>query len=309
MALSMHALTRKMDFFTLRLFLSVVEERQIRRAAMRENIASSAATKRIHDLEDLAGVELFDRQPGGMVPNAAGEVLARHLRVLFENLEDMRRELGDFSEGVRGHISVAVPGSLVIQYVANEIGEFSHNFPLVQVELKQDVNSAVVAAVASGEADMAVYLASDDLPVDALDSIPYRKDRLVALVPCGHPLGEQSSLCLADLLREPFIGTGASTLMMTSIHKAARALGFVLQPKFTVGTVEVARSLVEAGLGVTILPECMHSLYASPRVSAVRLDEPWATRDVCVGTRRGKTITMATRALIQQLTEQPVSVS
>jgi DNA-binding transcriptional LysR family regulator len=303
----MHALTRKMDFFTLRLFLAVVEERQIRRAAMRENIASSAATKRIHDLEEIAGIELFDRQPGGMVPNAAGEVLARHLRLLFDNLEDLRRELGDFTEGVRGHISVAAPGSLVIQYVANEIGEFSHNFPLVELELRQDVNSAVVAAVANGEVDMAVYLASDDLPVDALDSIPYRTDRLVALVPCGHPLSEQSSVVLADLLREPFIGTGASTLMMTSIHRAARTLGFVLEPKFTVGTVEVARSLVEAGLGVTILPECMHSLYASSRVSAVQLDEPWALRKVCIGTRRRKSITMATRALIQQLTDPPAS--
>jgi DNA-binding transcriptional LysR family regulator len=305
MTLNVHALTRKMDLFTLRLFLTVVEERQIRRAAMRENIAPSAATKRIRDLEEVAGLELFDRQPGGVVPSAAGEVLARHLRLLFENLDELRQELGEYSQGVRGHITVAAPGSIILQYLAHEIGEFSRNFPRVELAIRQDVNSAVVQAVACGEADVAVYLASDDLVVEALDSIPYRTDRLVALVPRGHLLSEQASVTLSDLLNEPFIGSGANTLLMTSIYAAARALGHPLEPKFTVATVEVARSLVEAGLGVTILPECMHSLEASQRVATLELDEPWALRRVRIGTRRGKTITMATRALIQQLKEPP----
>lgn len=303
MTLNVHALTRKVDLFTLRLFLTVVEERQIRRAAMRENIAPSAATKRIRDLEEVAGLDLFDRQPGGVAPSAAGDVLARHLRLLFDNLEDLREELSGYSQGVRGHITVAAPGTIILQYLAHEIGQFSRNFPQVDLAIRQDANSAVVQAVACGEADVAVYLASDDLAVEALDSIPYRTDRLVALVPRGHLLSEQASVSLSDLLNEPFIAIDANTLLMTSVNAAARALGHNLEPKFTVQTVEVARSLVEAGLGVTILPECMHPFEASQRVATLELAEPWALRSVRIGTRRGKTTTMATRALIQQLTD------
>lgn len=97
--LSIHTLTRRVDLFTLRLFLTVVEEGQIRKAAVRENIAPSAATKRIQDLEEIAGLPLFERQPAGVVPNAAGVVLARYIRELFGNLEEMRRELGNTRTG------------------------------------------------------------------------------------------------------------------------------------------------------------------------------------------------------------------
>jgi DNA-binding transcriptional LysR family regulator len=70
--LSVHALVRRIDLFTLKLFLSTVEEGQIGRAAVREHIVASAATKRIQDLEELAGLRLLDRNPKGVVPSAAG---------------------------------------------------------------------------------------------------------------------------------------------------------------------------------------------------------------------------------------------
>jgi DNA-binding transcriptional LysR family regulator len=100
--LNIHSLTRRIDLFTLRLFLTVVEEQQIRRAALRENVTPSAATRRIQDLEDVTGIALFDNLPGGMVPSAAGEVLARHVRLLFANLDVMHRELSEFTEAELG---------------------------------------------------------------------------------------------------------------------------------------------------------------------------------------------------------------
>ncbi|MEX3786467.1 LysR family transcriptional regulator [Paraburkholderia sp. BR14374] len=105
--LNIHSLTRRIDLFTLRLFLTVVEEQQIRRAALTENVTPSATTRRIQDLVDMTGIGLLDRLPGGMVTSAAGEVLARHLRLLFANLDVMRREVSEFTKGVRGHISVS----------------------------------------------------------------------------------------------------------------------------------------------------------------------------------------------------------
>ncbi|MNM62143.1 LysR substrate binding domain protein [compost metagenome] len=96
-----------------------------------------------------------------------------------------------------------------------------------------------------------------------------------------------------------------NTTLMSDVNRAAREIGRVVHPKFTINGPEAARSLVEAGLGVTILPECMVSLEASTRSTVLRIPEPWTTRSVRIGTRRGKAVTAATRALIRQLTEQP----
>ena len=91
-------LIRQVDLFTLKLFLSVVEEGQVGRAAARENIAASAATKRVQDLEEIVGVPLFDRNPRGVIPTAAGLVLARHLTQVFGTFEDIRRDISEFTE-------------------------------------------------------------------------------------------------------------------------------------------------------------------------------------------------------------------
>jgi DNA-binding transcriptional LysR family regulator len=297
------------DLFTLRLFLTVVEERQIRRAANRENIAASAATKRVQDLEEIVGVQLFERVPNGVVPSAAGDVLARYLRQLFESFEDMRRELGEFSEGIRGNVTVATSGITIIQYLAREFGEFSRNFPLVELQIKQDANTNLVRAVMSGEADVCVYIVSPDIDDASLDTHPYRTDRLVAVVPLGHSLEERSVVGVADLVREPFIAMPSYTTLMSDVTRAARAIGETMNIKFTVGGAEVARSLVEVGLGVTVLPECMVPIESAARSVVLQIDESWAMRTMRIGTRRAKPITAGTKALIHQLTERPKSVT
>ncbi|ABB06206.1 LysR family transcriptional regulator [Burkholderia lata] len=304
-ALSVHGLTRRVDLFTLRLFLTVVEERQIRRAATRENIAPSAATKRVQDLEDIAGVQLLERIPNGVVPNAAGEVLARYLRQMFENFEDMRRELCEFSAGVRGHVSVASTGASVVQYLGREFGEFARNFPQVELELKQEPNTNLVRAVMTGDVDLCVYVVSADVDDSQLDTLPYRTDSFVAVVPRNHPLAEQRTVKTLDLVREPFIAQPVNTTLMFKVNEAAHALGETIRARFTVSGADVALSLVQAGLGVTVLPECMVSMDSHERCAVLHIQEPWAERVLRVGTRKGKATTSATRALIDQLTGRP----
>ena len=78
-----------------------------------------------------------------------------------------------------------------------------------------------------------------------------------------------------------------------------------LIPYFEIDGAEVARSLVEAGIGVTVLPECMVPIETTARSAILHINEPWAVRTMRIGKRRGKPITAGTKALIHQLTEQP----
>lgn len=301
--LSAHALTRRIDLFTLRLFLTVVEEQQIRRAAMRENIAPSAATRRIQELEEVAGIALFERHPSGMLPSPAGEVLARHVRLMFANLDVMGREVAQFAEGVRGHISISSTSAIIVQLLAPRIAEFTRQFPLIDIELQEDANVNVVNAVIAGHADLAMFYATDDIDCAALDVVECRTDRLTAIVPRGHPLGERTSVTVRDLLEEVLIGISPTTSMMVQLRKAAEALERQLQEKYRVNTVEAARSLVKAGLGVMIHPECMLPTADLSQLVLVKLDEPWAVRRLCAGTKRGEPMTAATKTFIAHLVD------
>ncbi len=80
-------IARRIDLTTLRLFIAICEEGNLTRASQREAIAQSAVSKRMHDLEEVLEVALFERHPNGMALTPAGESLLHHARVTLLNVE------------------------------------------------------------------------------------------------------------------------------------------------------------------------------------------------------------------------------
>ncbi len=96
-------LIRRLDLITLQLFIAVPEEGTLTRAAAREAIAVSAASKRLIELEEALGIGLFVRQAKGMALTPAGETLLHHARQMLFNVEKMGLELGEHTQGVRDY--------------------------------------------------------------------------------------------------------------------------------------------------------------------------------------------------------------
>ena len=295
-------LIRQVDLFTLKLFLSAVEEQQIGLAAIRENIAASTATKRIQDLEDIAGVKLLERSPKGVVASPAGNVLARYIRTIFGSLEDMRAEIAAFTEGMQGELTVASARSVYVPFLSRELGEFSREYPLVHLVLRELENAEIIHAVSRGEADIGLFAAAHELDLGGVDVTPYRHDRMVVVVPQWHPLSAHSSVTFKELLPEQLITVDA---MLGAFRAAARRLGTEFEPRHCVRSAGVAISLVQAGLGVTVQPERFLGHELLNRVSVIELAEPWAVRRIHIATPRGRSPSPTTRALMQQLLDQP----
>jgi DNA-binding transcriptional LysR family regulator len=295
-------LIRQVDLFTLRLFLSAVEEQQIGRAAIRENIAASTATKRIQDLEEIAGVELLARTPKGVVPTPAGAVVERYLRAMFASLDDMRSEIASFTEGVRGQLTVASARSIFAPFLSRELGDFSRDYPQVDLVVRELENADIVHAVSLGEADIGVFAMARGLDLGGVDTVAYRTDRLVAVVPRGHPLEGRGSVTFDDLLADNLISLEA---LDTAFSNAAKKLGRDYKPKYSVRSAGVAISLVQAGLGVTVQPECLLGIDLFDSVAAIELRERWANRVLHVATPKGRVPAPPAKLLVKQLLERP----
>lgn len=295
-------LIRQTDLFSLKLFISAVEERQIGRAAMRENISASTATKRIQDLEEIAGIKLLERTPAGVTPTPAGQVLERYLRNIFGQLDDMRAEIAGFSEGVRGEITVASARSIIAPFLAKELGEFRQEYPMVDLIVHEVENPRIVQAVANGEAEIGVFAAAPGLDLGGVDVMPYREDRLVAVMPRSHPLAARESVTFQDLLSENLIPVPS---MLLPFEAAAARLRQEFRPRFAVRSAGVAISLAQAGLGVTVQPECLVSRDLFDAVATVRLEENWAKRLIMIATPHGRVPSRAAGALMAQLLDRP----
>jgi DNA-binding transcriptional LysR family regulator len=302
MAFNRLHLIRQVDLFTLRLFLSAVEEQQIGRAAIRENIAASTATKRIQDLEEIAGVQLLERTPKGVSPTPAGCVLERYLRGIFGSLDDMRAEIAAFTEGMRGELTIASARSIIVPFLARELGDFTRDFPLVDVVLQELENAQIVQAVAQGEADIGVFAVAPGLDLAGVEAVAYRNDRLVAAVPRGHALTQRGSISFDDLLSSNLISIAA---MAPAFAAAAKRHGRDFKPSYDVRSAGVALSLVQAGLGVTVLPECLLGPGLFDSVVSIELPEAWTNRVLQIATPRGRPVSPAAKALVNQLLDRP----
>ncbi|MFT3721691.1 LysR family transcriptional regulator [Pseudorhodoferax sp.] len=296
-------LIRRCDLFTLRLFLSAVEEKQISRAAVREHIAISTATKRIQDLEEIAGARLLERTSRGVVPSPAGEVLARYVRQLFSSLNELRDEINAFTDGVRGEVKVAAGRSIIIPFLARELAEYARDYPHVEVIVHELESAQAVQAVVQGEADLGIFERTPELDLSGADVVPYREDRLVVLVHRDHALAERGQVTIEELLsQETLIVSGP---MLEEFRMHVRRVGQEFKPTSQVKSAGVAISLAQAGFGVTIQPEGLLRVAMFDEVAVVQLAEPWAVRSVCVATLRGRPPSAAASALLDVMLATP----
>ena len=162
------------DLTTLKLFLAVVEEHSIAKAAAREHITAPAISKRITELETTLSVQLFDRHPKGIRPTAAGEALAADIRSIFAILDRAENKLSEYAAGNRGRIRIHANPSGLSGALPDALNSYLKAHPLVGIQLEEKHSIDVVRAVTEGEADIGIF--APHVPADGLTITPYRRD-------------------------------------------------------------------------------------------------------------------------------------
>ncbi len=293
----------RIDLLTLKLFVAVFEEQSLAKAAEREHIVPSAISKRIADLEQTLKVELFHRQRTGLQPTPAGHALMHHARVLMRNVSQMESELVEYSQGVRGNIRIYSNISALVQYLPADLSSFLSLHPLVKVDLEEATSPVTIRAVADGIAEIGIYGAN--IPAPGLLNLPYRRDRLIVLVPRGHPLSEQESVKLADVLPYDLVGVQKNSSIDTLVIKAAADLDITVKLRIRVSGFDAVSRMVEAGLGVALIPDIIAQNYMPKMaIASITLDEPWAARQLNICVRDMESLSGAASLLVQHLSKQ-----
>lgn len=290
----------KLDLLSLRLFLTICEEESIGRAAERESIAPSAVTKRIQELEYLFDVKLLYRNAKGTTPTPVGKALAEHAREIFRLVEGIRTDLSEFAEGAKGHVRISAIPSALAGFLAGELKDFHGMYPQIDLDVREQLSAEVVHAVATGTADIGVYATPPEI-VEEVDSHAYRRDELVAVFPADHPFAAKRSIGFSEFLTTDFVGVHESSSVMNQLRRAAADLGRHLSPRYQVQSNEVAREMVAAGFGATVLPKGLARNTRSDRIVAVPLSDSWAKRQMRICVRRGAALPAPTRTMLQFL--------
>ena len=294
----------KLDPITLRLFVAVMEENAIARAAAREHIAPSAASRRLAELEDQLQVELFTRSNRGSQPTAAAYALLNMARGVLNEMDGIASQMKNYAhgsgQGLRGHVRVMANISSITQFLPAQLQGFLSQHPHVDVRLQERVSTDIARAVAENEAD--IGLLNNGSYGSKISLRPYRRDRLAVVLPLGHVLAEYEQLELKQIVEHELIGMHADSALNHLITRSAADQGLQPRLRMKVTGYDALCLMVAAGLGIGILPEGSARIYMGTLpLRCIRLHEPWAERQLMLCVRSQDALSPVAQLLAEHL--------
>ena len=284
----------EMNLFKYMAFVKTVEYGSFTKAAEILNYSQSGISRMIADLEKEWNLTLLERSRAGIRLTSDGTRLLPYARSLCDSYQKLQMQADDLRGVQSGLIRIGTISSVAAHWLPNIIRAFQSDFPGIDYELLLGDYTEIESWIAEGRVDCGFLR----LPANPdFDTVPLCQDRLLAIVPESHPLAELERIPLKRLCTEPFmlLERGARAEVSEVLERNH------LQPRvrFTTWDDYAIMSMVESGLGVSILPELI--LRRVPYRIAVReLDVP-AYRTIAFSMRDRKTASLAVKRFTEYL--------
>jgi len=237
-------------------FLAVAEEQNLHRAAERLNIAQSALSRRISDLErELGDTILFERQARGVAITEAGRVLAEDVRRILLDIEEAGRRVRRVARGDLGTLRLAFSEAMMRRPLLPAVlRRFRTERPDVDLRASPLTSDAQRARLRGGEIDIG-FVIEEAGDTEDFQSMRVGADKFVLVVPADHPLASRDKIGLRDLAEEPLIlpGRQVSPRLFGRMMGLFDARGISPRISVEVSAVDIAFGLVTAGMGLAIV--------------------------------------------------------
>ncbi|MFO1321431.1 MAG: LysR family transcriptional regulator [Burkholderiales bacterium] len=289
-----------LDPLSLKLFAAVIEHGSIAGAAERHHIAAAAVSKRMSELEALLRTALLKRTNKGVEATPAGFALLGHAHRLLRDMDEIFVEMRDWADGVRGQVRVCANISAITQFLPREIAQFLRRYPEAQIRLQERISTAIVKQVLQNEADVGIGVV-DVLPA-GLESYPYRSDQLVVITPSVHPLAGRAQVAFADTLAYDYVGLHTGSAINLQLARASMEAERDLRIRIQVTSYDALSRMVEAGLGIGVMPAQVAAQYsASLGIRAIALEDAWRERELRLVVRSYAALPPTARLLVDSL--------
>jgi len=280
----------------LRYFQAVARELHFGRAAALLGVAQPPLSQQIRRLEELLGATLLHRTSRRVTLTDAGAVLLEACDRVFQALDGALDATRRASEGETGRIAVAFASSVMFQTLPSLLRAFRDRYPEVVLELRELPIGLQLAALQAGELD--VGFVREPLVTPGVELETVMREPLVVAMARTHPLAEALALGegagadpvtgldpgeLGLLADQPFVlfPRELAPGLYAQVMKLCADAGF--EPRVVQESRELYTtvSLVEAGVGVTLVPASIRKMgwtgvrYLPVRGVETRIDMAW----------------------------------
>ncbi|MFP7492879.1 LysR family transcriptional regulator [Terribacillus saccharophilus] len=264
-----------MELLQLHYFRKVAELEHMTHAAEALNIAQPSLSKAISRLEEDLGVKLFERYNRQIKLNDNGRIFLKRVDAVLHELQEARRELGEYNQHTDHTIRLSVT---IPRVLPDLISEFLSNEP--QVHFKQYVQSVPIMTekLRSGELDFCI--SSVPIKGDDIKWQPLMTEEILLIAPPGHWLESKSHVSLYELKDESFVSMNEGYGIRNLTDNYCQLAGFQPHIAFEGDEPGVIGELVNKGLGIAFIPSVSLIGNKTPHLPVVRLQDPICERTI-----------------------------
>jgi DNA-binding transcriptional LysR family regulator len=266
-----------MELHSLRVFLSVANEKSFSRAAEKMLRTQPAISLSIQRLEAQLGEKLIDRSAKDMLLTDAGRIVLEYAR-RFENLQgDLENALAELRDKSAGRLTIGANESSTL-YLLDHIERFRRKFPKVKVQIRRSLSSRIPAELLDGDLELGIL--TFDPEDDRLISKVIYTDHLAFIVSPQHALAGRAEVSITELGGETFIAHNVVSPYRALVVREFQRHKVPLNMDLEMPTIEAIRKMVQRNEGVAFLPrmvvedEVQHGIVREVRVTEMKVDRP-----------------------------------
>ncbi|MBX9953781.1 LysR family transcriptional regulator [Peribacillus simplex] len=275
-------------------FVKAAEFGSFTKAAEALDYTQSGISRMINDLETEWGVFLFERGRAGISLTSDGLKLLPQIKRICNEHEILMTQIEDLHDMQSGMIRIGTFSSVATHWLPNIIRIFKKDYPKIDFELLLGDYTEIESWILNGRVDFGfVRLPSKT----ELETTFLEQDRLLVVIPQNHPLANCEKFPINDLLNSPFMllekGAKAEISEIFEKHHISPQVNFTTWDDYAI------MSMVENGLGISILPELI--LQRIPhKIIAKELEVP-AFRTIGIAMREQKSLSLASKRFLEYL--------
>ena len=245
-------LSSPIDFDLLRSFVAVAQTLGFGAAAERLGVSRPALTRRVQRLERVVGSPLLERSTRHVALTAAGRLLLPRAVQIIRDLDAAAQEIQDHARDRAEHLTLASLPTITAHLLPRIIREFRLQWPGIHLRVIECGAAAVVQHLREGAAELGFTFRGGAETGFAFE--PIAVDPYCLVMPPGHPLARQASVAWRELKPHALITAGAQSGNMLLLDEALRGVDWRPDTAYEIDHLTTSIGLVEAGLGIAVVP-------------------------------------------------------
>ncbi len=235
----------------LRVFLCVVQEGSVGRAALSLGMTQPGVSQHLRALETQIGRPLFHRQGRRLVLSKTGQDLLPEARRAVQALEEFMQAAQALERLERGRVEIGASTTMAVYVLPRYLTEFKRLYPEIRIKLESGSSERLTQRLLQGEVELAVVEAVEHL--EGFERKLFYEDELVVIVPPEHPWARKEEITPEQLVEVPLILREPGAMTYRVLGSALEQAGLKINPVFYTDNHEVTKRLVLEGAGVGIV--------------------------------------------------------